>query len=60
MTISKDKIEVVTSVQRRKRWSPAEKKAIVQETYEAGKTVSSVARQYGIQWTAPLNLDRLT
>ena len=29
MTISKDKIEVVTSVQRRKRWSPAEKKAIV-------------------------------
>ena len=48
MTISKDKIEVVTSVQRRKRWSPAEKKAIVQETFEAGKSVSYVARVHGI------------
>jgi transposase len=48
MTINNEKIEVVTSVQRRRRWSPAEKKAIVQETYEAGKSVSSVARLHGI------------
>jgi len=48
MTISKDKIEVVTSVQRRKRWSAAEKKAIVQETFEAGRSVSYVVRLHGI------------
>jgi transposase len=46
---NKSKVEVVTSVERRRRWSPLEKKSIVQETYEVGKTVSSVARQYGIQ-----------
>ena len=49
MTIKKtEKIEVVMSVQRRRRWTPAEKKAIVQETYESGKNVSSVARLHGI------------
>jgi transposase len=48
MTSNKDKVEVVTSVQRRRRWSAAEKKAIVQETYEPGKSVSSVARLRGI------------
>ena len=46
---NKPKIEVLTSVERRRRWSPAKKKAIVQETYEAGETVSSVARQCVIQ-----------
>jgi transposase len=49
MTNSKrEQIEVLTSVERRRRWSPAEKRAIVQETYEAGHTVSSVARKHGI------------
>lgn len=49
MTIKKnEKIEVVMSVQRRRRWTPAEKKTIVQETYESGKNVSSVARLHGI------------
>ena len=42
-------IEVVTGVQRRRRWSPAEKKALVDETYEPGKTLSYVARRHGIQ-----------
>ena len=49
MTISKQEtIEVITSVQRRRRWTPDEKRTIVQETYEPGKSVSSVARQRGI------------
>jgi transposase len=49
MTVSKQEtIEVITSVQRRRRWTPDEKRSIVQETYEPGKSVSSVARQHGI------------
>ena len=49
MTISKQEtIEVITSVQRRRRSTPDEKRTIVQETYEPGKSVSSVARQRGI------------
>lgn len=42
------KTEVITSVQRRRRWAPAEKKAVVLETYEPGMTVSYVARKHGI------------
>jgi len=41
-------IEVITSVQRRRRWAPAEKRAIVEETYQPGMTVSYVARKHGI------------
>ena len=42
------KTEVITSVQRRRRWAPAEKSAVVLETYEPGMTVSYVARKHGI------------
>lgn len=42
------RVEVITSVERRRRWAPAEKKAIVQETYEPGMSVSAVARKHGI------------
>jgi transposase len=49
MTINKKEIvHVITSVERRRRWSIYEKKAIVEETYEAGKSVSYVARKHGI------------
>jgi transposase len=48
MTISKGETKVVIGVERRRRWSPAEKKIIVQETYEPGMTVSNVARKHGI------------
>jgi transposase-like protein len=41
-------IEVVTSVQMRRRWAPAEKRSIVHETYNPGRSVSYVARKYGI------------
>jgi transposase len=42
------KSEVITSVQRRRRWAPAQKKAMVMETYEPGMTLSYVARKHGI------------
>lgn len=49
MTCTKEKpVHVITSVERRRRWSAYEKKAIIEETYEPGQTVSSVARKYGV------------
>lgn len=41
-------IEVITTDQRRRRWSVAEKAALVRRTYEAGSSVSLVARQTGV------------
>jgi transposase len=43
-----DRVEVITGVQRRRRWSPDEKLALVQQTFEPGKSVSLVARQAGV------------
>lgn len=48
MTSHNPKIEVRSGPERRRRWSTAEKLAIVQETYEPDVTVSIVAR-HGIQ-----------
>ena len=48
MTGKSDRVEVITSVQRRRRWSADEKARIVQETYALGMSVSLVARQYGV------------
>ena len=42
------RIEVITSVQRRRRWAAHEKKSMVDETYEEHQSVSSVARKHGI------------
>ena len=49
MTSHSPKIEVLSGPERRRRWSTAEKLAIIQETYEPDATVSIVARRYGIQ-----------
>lgn len=49
MTNLNPKIEVLSGLERRRRWSTAEKLAIVQETYEPDVTVSIVARRHGIQ-----------
>lgn len=43
-----ERVEVITGVQRRRRWTPEEKLALVQETYQAGKSVSLVAREAGV------------
>ena len=41
-------IEVVTSVQRRRRWSLSEKLRAVEEASAPGMTVSYIARKYGM------------
>lgn len=43
-----ERIEVITSVQRRRRWSLDEKIRAVEESSIPGMTVSFVARKYGI------------
>jgi transposase len=42
------RVEVITSVQRRRRWSAAEKQRMVAESAKPGRTVSEVARRFGI------------
>ena len=41
-------IEIITSVQRRRRWTASEKVRMVEETFEPGMTVSLVARRHGV------------
>jgi transposase len=48
MTNTSDRIEIITSVQRRRRWTAAEKMRLVEQTFAPGMTVSLVARQNGI------------
>ena len=48
MTGKIDRVEVIASVQRRRRWSAEEKARIVQETYAPGMSVSVIARQHGV------------
>ncbi len=45
---SSPRAEVITSVQRRRRWSTAEKVRLVEETLQPGSSVSFVARRYGL------------
>ena len=42
------RVEVITSVQRRRRWSTAEKIRLVEAAMQPGMSVSFVARQAGI------------
>ena len=48
MTNINPPIDVLSGPERRRRWTAAEKVAIVNETYEPGVTVSLVARRHGI------------
>jgi transposase len=41
-------VEVITSVQRRRRWTSAEKERIVAAALEPGAVVSAIAREAGI------------
>jgi transposase len=41
-------VEVITSVERRRRWSREEKLRIVAESAQPGRTTSQVARDHGI------------
>lgn len=51
--------EVLSGVQRRRRWTPEEKVRIVEETYLPGMRVSLVARQHGISGSQVLTWCRL-
>ena len=41
-------IKVITSVQRRRRWRPEEKRAMVEEAEQPGMSISAVARKYDV------------
>jgi Transposase len=40
MTNSTNRVEIITSVQRRRRWTAPEKVGMVEETFEPGMTVT--------------------
>jgi transposase len=46
--MTKAQVEVITSVQRRRRWSRAEKEQVVAASLEPGATVIAVAREFGV------------
>jgi transposase len=46
--MTKGRVEIITSVQRRRRWSPAEKRQLVATTLVPGGSLSAVAREAGI------------
>lgn len=43
-----NRVEVITSIQRRRRWSTAEKIRLVEEAMQPGMSVSFIARRAGI------------
>ncbi|GJE04226.1 hypothetical protein GMJLKIPL_6187 [Methylobacterium isbiliense] len=43
-----ERVEVITSVQRRRHWTTEEKVRLVEETYLPGHSVSLVARRHGL------------
>jgi transposase len=51
-------IEVITSVQRRRRYSVSEKVRLVEESNQPGMSVSYVARKYGISASLLFNWRR--
>ncbi len=60
MTSTKQKIEVVTlTEQRRRRWSSQEKAELVRLTYEPGMSVSLVAREHGVAASQLFNWRKL-
>jgi transposase len=42
------RVEVITSVERRRRWSLAEKQRLVEASLEPGASVSAIAREAGV------------
>ena len=47
-SIRPNRVEVVTSVQCRRRWTPEQKFEIVKRTIESGSSLSLLARQHGL------------
>jgi transposase len=46
--MTKSQVEVITSEQRRRRWSRSEKERIVAASLEPGATVMAVGREFGV------------
>jgi transposase len=46
--MTQGRVEVITSVERRRRWSAAEKRQLVAASLEFGASVSAIAREVGI------------
>jgi len=46
--MAKTQVEVITSVERRRRWSSAEKERLVAASLEPGASVSALAREAGL------------
>ena len=46
--MAKTQVEVITSVERRRRWSSAEKEQLVAASLEPGAVVSALAREAGL------------
>jgi transposase len=46
--MAKAQVEVITSVERRRRWSSAEKEQLVAASLEPGAVVSALAREAGL------------
>src|ERR1700761_7415050 len=46
--MAKTQVEVITSVERRRRWSAAEKERLVAASLEPGAVISALAREAGI------------
>jgi len=44
-----DRIEVITSIERRRRWSAAEKARLVAAMDEPGAAVTEIARRFGVE-----------
>ena len=49
--MAKTRVEVITSVERRRRWSSAEKERLVAASLEPGAAVSALAREAGLHPT---------
>src|SRR3974390_3325676 len=48
MTNPTNRVEIITSIQRRRRWTASEKVRMVEETCEPDMTVRLVARRHGV------------
>jgi transposase len=46
--MTNERVEVITSVERRRRWSATEKQQLVVASLEPGASVSAIAREAGI------------
>ena len=53
------RIEVITSVERRRRYTAEEKKRIIEEGMQPDSSMSAVARKYGISPSLVFNWKRL-